>query len=264
MTKKNTKMAYRYSILTYIFNNYERLKEIKDPQEDVEYICITDDANLKSDTWKVVYDKNLEGLSTFDKCYKVRFSLFDYVSTDICIRIDSSIEICKSLDNLINKFNNSGYKLALMPHPRHNLVDEYNAWISTRGYSKERAISILNILGNITKYDFTYKGQAELTICIERKCKEVEDLDRMTYALLKYLGEENKIERVDQTIYSVILNRYFNKLPVMLIFNQLLLDSPYCKIYHHDSDETYSTKYDRTKKYSVYFFNEIKELEFVD
>lgn len=257
-------MKYRYSILTYIFNNYEKLKEVKEPQKDVEYVCVTDDPKLKSKTWKVVYDKSLNGLSTFDKCYEVRFHLFDYVSTDVCIRIDGSVEICKSLDKLIDKFNKGGYKLALMPHSRTSLIEEYNAWVNTRGYDRDRAMSILNLLGNITKYDFNYKGQAELTICIERNCKEVEDLDRMTYAFLRYLGSEDKIERIDQTIYTVILNRYFNKLPVMLIFNQILLDSPYLKIYHHDSDETYTINYDRDKKFFVYFFNELKELEFIE
>ena len=33
---------------------------------NAEYILVTDDPKLESKTWNVIYDKSLDGLSTFD------------------------------------------------------------------------------------------------------------------------------------------------------------------------------------------------------
>ena len=126
------KKKYRYSVLTYIFGDYDNVKEVLDPQDDVEYICVTDNKKMSSKTWKMVYDKTLDGLSIFEKCYTVRFNLFNYVSTDICIRLDGSLEVCKSLDPFIEKFNKGNYEIALMPHSRFNLLEEYIYRLSFR------------------------------------------------------------------------------------------------------------------------------------
>jgi len=48
------KHTYRYSILTFIFGNYECLREVQDKKEDIEYVCITDNKYLVSSTWKIV------------------------------------------------------------------------------------------------------------------------------------------------------------------------------------------------------------------
>ena len=42
----------KYSILTFIIGkNYEKVHEISNKQEDVEYVLVTDDNELKSNTW---------------------------------------------------------------------------------------------------------------------------------------------------------------------------------------------------------------------
>lgn len=59
-------MKYRYSIITYNFNNYELLREVQNPQDDVEYIYVNDDPTMTSNTWKIVVDESLSDLSTFE------------------------------------------------------------------------------------------------------------------------------------------------------------------------------------------------------
>ena len=49
----------KYSILCYIINNYENVKEVIEKDPNAEYILVTDDKNLKSSTWNVVYDESL-------------------------------------------------------------------------------------------------------------------------------------------------------------------------------------------------------------
>jgi len=47
----------RYSILTFIIGKgYEKVHEIVNKQDDVEYILVTNDKDLQSKSWNVVYD----------------------------------------------------------------------------------------------------------------------------------------------------------------------------------------------------------------
>ena len=79
---------------------------------------VTDDPDLKSKTWKVIYDEDLLKLKTpFERCFAVRYNVFKYCSTDICVTIDGSMEVSGSLDALIEKFNVGRYDFCLMPHP---------------------------------------------------------------------------------------------------------------------------------------------------
>lgn len=88
-TKMNNK---KYSVLCYIINGYEDVKEIIQKDPDVEYILVTDDKNLKSNTWTVVYDENLLAFSSiFDRCYAIRFNIFKYCHTPICVYIDGNV-----------------------------------------------------------------------------------------------------------------------------------------------------------------------------
>ena len=107
----------KYSVITYVFNGYEKPREVINPDPDVEYIMVTDDESTKLNTWKVVVDHSLDGLSGFDKCYYVRYNCFKYCHTDICIRIDGSIEIKGSLDRLVDEFVKGDYDAAFMVHP---------------------------------------------------------------------------------------------------------------------------------------------------
>ena len=57
------KTQYKYSVLSFIIGKgYEILHEVKNQQSDVEYIVVTDDINLRSSTWKVIYDESLLAL----------------------------------------------------------------------------------------------------------------------------------------------------------------------------------------------------------
>lgn len=153
-------MNFKYTVLSFIIGKgYEILHEIQNPQDDVEYLMITDDAELKSSTWKVIYDPDLLKLKTgFERCFAVRYDVFKYCSTDICATIDGSIEVSGSLDKLIDAFNAEHYDMCLMPHPLWpDFVNEYKAWIKMRNYPIENANKFFSFLNN-ARYDISYKG----------------------------------------------------------------------------------------------------------
>lgn len=117
----------KYSILCYIINDYENVKEVKEKDPECEYILVTDNKSLKSDTWTVVYDERLLDLpSVFDRCYAIRFNVFKYCHTPICIYIDGNVQVNKSLKPLVDKFEDGRYDMCLMPHPlRYEFISEY-------------------------------------------------------------------------------------------------------------------------------------------
>lgn len=245
----------RYSVLTYIIQNYDIVHEIEEKDPHAEYILVTDDKNLKSDTWEVVYDERLEGLSTFDKCYSIRFNLFRYCHSDICIRIDGNIKIKKSLKTIIDIFEKGKYDAALMPHPlRHNFVAEYDEWVKVRAYpiqQAERCIDIMRQGG----YDLNYKGLFQLCFAINRKGKTTSDIDRMTMELMKKMGKVNEIERIDQIPFSCIMNMFFSNLKILPVSEQIVR-SPYMTWYLHGGKEPNTNVfYDESMDDIHYMFN---------
>ena len=63
----------KYSILTYIFGNYEFVREPLEIDEDCEYILVTDNISLKSKTWKIIYLQDVKLTNSFDKSLYVRY-----------------------------------------------------------------------------------------------------------------------------------------------------------------------------------------------
>lgn len=93
----------KYSILTFIMGDkYELVHEIQQKQDNVEYVLVTDNKNLKSNTWNVIFDeKLLKYDSPFERCFRVRYNAFDYIRTDTCVTVDGSMEIKGSLDPIV-------------------------------------------------------------------------------------------------------------------------------------------------------------------
>lgn len=229
-------MKKRYSVLCYIINGYEDVKEIGEKDPEAEYVLVTDDKTLKSTTWDVVYDENLLSMrSTFDKCYAIRFNLFKYCHAPLCIYIDANIQINKSLKPLVDVFEDGHYDMCMMPHPLNSqFVPEYQNWIKWRNYSVEKANKFLQLL-RISNYDLNYKGLFQGCFKIVRDDKTNKDFDQLTMAFLNYLGTENEIERLDQTVYSFVLNQWFSDKKVLPVSEQIVR-SNFMTWYWHKSN----------------------------
>lgn len=232
----------KYSVLTYIIGNYEIEHPIKEKDPEAEYVLVTDNPNLTSSTWEIKLVENQHPEDPFDLCYKIRFNPFDYVHTDIVVRIDGSMQVNKSLAPIIKKFNEERYDIALLFHPtRTTLYDEYVAWVQQRQYPVEQANTVLNFLAQYEGYDVkNYKGLYQYNFMIQRNNKVNNDLNRMTLALLKYLAPVGKqVERVDQTIGSFIVNKYFNQMKIMW-WDERLCHSQFFTWYAHGSNNPFA------------------------
>lgn len=252
-----------YSILQYNFNNYEKFREPLEIDPDCEYIYVTDNPNIKSNIWKVVIDPTLNKYTGFEKCYIVRYNLFKYCTTPVCIYMDSNIQILKSIRWLYNSFISSGADIGVNIHPfRNNIIDEYYAWIEKyQKYEPSRVESMKEEMQNVIKYmlddfyNFDYKGLYQGTM---RICKNTE-LNRnidMTVLKATYKIAEKKFPRVTQTIFSYILNKYFNLIKVYPFLSDIFFSDSLYR-YEHNSDmksEKWTTNID------TYLFNRLIKL----
>ena len=230
-----------YTVLSYNINNYEIIHPVKVKSDRARYIMVTDDPNLKdeSGTWEVICDDTLTG-STFDRVLQVRYNPFKYTDDRYVIKIDGSVGIEKNLDLLINKFIEGGYDLSLMFHPtRNTMYEEYLAWCQLRHYPTDQANFVLSFLVQLEGFNVKdWKGLCQLCYQIEVNNRITNDLNRMTYALLKYLGDKtSEIERVDQCIYSFVLQKYFNQAKIMWVdqrmYNSEASNAPFTWYPHH-------------------------------
>lgn len=248
---------YKYSILMYNFNNYEILRDPIEIDPECEYIYVTDNPNLKSDKWKIIIDKDLEGLSVFDKCYNVRFNLFKYATTSVCIYLDGSIQIYKSLRKIYDDFIKSNCDIGLNIHPtRNNLIDEYREWIRIRNYDQIQAQKCM-LMFKIAEYDLQFKGLYQGTMRICKNTELNKNIDTFTLNTLKILGKENEIERLDQTIYSFIINKFFNEIKIFG-FSQQVFQSEYMRWCQHGS--SYIHPYNKDNNKDGYILNKLSKL----
>ena len=147
----------RYTILSYIFNDYECLHEVLEPDPYADYLLVTDNPNLNSKTWRIVLDER-QGMGVFEKCYDVRFHPFRYAKTSLCVRLDGSIEIRKPLRPFIGKMQEGRYDRCLLIPPYRNLIpDEYEVWVRKRGYPEQQALRCMKAMRDFG-YDMTFCG----------------------------------------------------------------------------------------------------------
>ncbi|HPB20328.1 MAG TPA: hypothetical protein PLC00_06110 [Bacteroidales bacterium] len=215
-----------YSILMYNFNNYEIMREPEEMDPECEYLYITDDPKLKSNKWKIIVDHDLDGLSPFDKCYRVRFNLFKYATTPVCIYVDGSIQIHKSLRKLYNDFMKSECDIGLNIHPEcDNVYEEYLRWLRLRGYSPYQMGKCLCMF-QAAGWNPQDKGLYQGTCRICKNTSLNKSIDDFVFNTLVKLGTNGIIERLDQTIYSFVINKFFDKIKIFG-FSQQVLQSKY-------------------------------------
>lgn len=247
----------KYTVLSYIIDNYEDVHPVEVKSDRARYIMVTNDKNLKDDsgTWEIVYDETLSG-STFDKCYQIRFNPFKYTDDEIIVRVDGSIGIAENLDVIVDKFIEDDTEMCLMVHPlRNTIFDEYKTWVDTRDFSPQQAGRVLNFMRFTESYDVEkYRGLVQFGFAIQRNNEVNRNANRLAYSFLKYLGTpETGIERLDQTTFSFVLNKYFNKMPITWVSDTLFGDR-FLHLHHHKSFEI-RDKIPEDYLIEPYFFN---------
>lgn len=192
----------KYSVLTYIFNNGDILRDA--PKDDnIEYICVTDNPNLQSDTWKIIVDEDLKDYDSELTSFYVRYHPFKYCSGDICIRIDGSIQINKSLLSIFKEFEDSGNDICVMTNSRAININRELCWWMQSIYKdvKRKQVELYDKLG----IDIDKEGVIQSPISITRNNDLCNSCDALCYKMIEDLSTKEITARPTQVIMTVAI-----------------------------------------------------------
>lgn len=223
----------RYTVLTYIYGNYEQVHEVGEKDPDADYILLTDRTDLESRTWRIVHEP-LGGMGLFEKMYSIRFNPFDYAGTDIVLRVDGSIGIHRPLRPFVDELERGGYDRCLMIHPKRNTMpEEYAEWVRIRGYPERQAERCLQAIRGFG-YPMGCRGLFQMNFEVLRDNAVNRELNRRTLQLLHDLGTEKDVERIDQTLFSAIANHFFSsRLKVLPVAQNIITEGYWMTWYNH-------------------------------
>lgn len=194
-------MKYLYSILTVNTAHYEKLHEVQNPNPNVEYVCVTDDEELKSETWKIIYKKNIWFLD-------VKHNVFEYISTDVCLWLDGSYQITDDPTNdFVMPFINSDKEMMISIHDkRTNIYDELCQWWIIRKISDNNIKALASILINnkVTGADCLFQTSCFLV----KKTESVLEIYK-NVKIIEKLCSVDSLYRDDQVIVSFCIYKLF-------------------------------------------------------
>ena len=196
----------KYAVITYIFGeNKELLREPLVIDKDIEYICITDQENLKSKTWKILVDNIPEANCIRDKMVYVKYNPFKYTDAEIICVIDGSLEISKSLVSLFDQVKEKDILIKIHPE-RYNLYDELKAWIRLRNMS-EFALNKFNVIANKCSIDLQKKFLIESCVIVYTRKKEILELCNEELLYMKFLGDNGNLFLSNQCILTFLIQQ---------------------------------------------------------
>ena len=245
----------RYTVLTFNFGGYEVLREVQHKSPNAEYIYVTDDRSITSQTWDVRYVENPYPDDVFFACWQVRYNPFEFANTDVVIRIDGSLQVIDKIDEIIDYFNEGNFDLCFETHPkRYTIREEYEIWCNARGYSRVQAEKVMSYMAD-KGYDIdNYRGLYQTGLMIQRRNSVNLELNATTLDLIRQFAPEGKqVDRLDQTIGSFIINSQFSKRLKVMVVDERIFHSKFFRLFLHGTCEevNFYGKYTRP-----YLFNQ--------
>jgi len=190
-------------IYTAISAGYDDLVDPKYISPNCDYICFTDDMNLKSDIWNIKKFPNAKLDSTLKNRFVKILPHLIFPNYKFSLYIDGNIDIIGDVELLVEKYIvESNYKIAIPKHPERNcLYQEAKACIDM---GKDKPDIIDNQIKKYREEGFPKNiGLTENNIIFrEHNNKEVKEfMDR-------WWKEYNKFSKRDQLSFRYISWKY--------------------------------------------------------
>lgn len=115
----------RIVVYTVIMGDYDYLKDPEYVMENCDYICFTNNPDLKSDIWEIRYDSNTELDNTrWQRRHKVLAHEYLPDTYEWCIYVDGNVRITGDLRKYINLESGGKKPILCLKHPTRNTVYE--------------------------------------------------------------------------------------------------------------------------------------------
>lgn len=141
-------------IYTFIIGNYDNLKEPRVYTPGWDYICVTDNPNLKSDVWQIIQiddeTKKIEPAKKRAMSLMIGYRKWLPKHYDIVVTIGGQCVINIDLDELLIKYGyDDSYDACLCEHPNRSCVyDEANTIIQVQRDTPDRINSHVQMFIN--------------------------------------------------------------------------------------------------------------------
>lgn len=255
----------KYAVITFLFNHYDLLREPIMADEKVDYYCLTDDKNLKSDVWQIIYLEKMDTdkLTGVQKTYMTKYSFYKYIPIhyEYFICIDGSIRIKNRLSEVLDFFNKNKYDIAIGIHcERCKYIDEYNAWKKYRSLKDDYINKFEQYCKDNKISSNEETGIMECTVKVFKNSEIVIELIENIYnTLLKYC---NFADANDQCYFTNEYKKYDDKLKLGLFYRQFFAGSKYLDLHYHKSTCLCPNKFIKEKINKNLFGKEREILEF--
>ena len=173
--RKLVVMKEKICVYTCITGNYDNLQEIENKEKEIDYYCFTNNKNIKSNTWKIIYIED-EKLSNVKLARKIKILGHPIINEnyDILLWMDGAVVFKKKIKDFIKKYLSKDDNLVAFKHgERNSIKDECDACIRFRKETKE---NIRKILKFYEKENYHHdNGLIESTVYIKRTHNDLVD-----------------------------------------------------------------------------------------
>lgn len=165
-TVKHTSTNKKICVYTCLTGNYDILQDVEIVDENADFICFTNNKDIKSKTWKIIYIDN-DGLNNHQLSRKIKMLGTEYINKkyEISVWQDASVIWKKKPSEFVKKYLKNNFS-AFVHNERNSVYDEACEVIRLRKDDKQ---TVLKHLAFLKKENFPDNlGLYEMTVFIKR------------------------------------------------------------------------------------------------
>jgi len=247
-------------VYTCITGNYDNLNEINKNvyEKNIDYYCFTNNNNIKSDTWKVIYIEDKE-ISNQLLARKNKILGNDIVNKyDIIVWVDGNTIIKRKISDFIKEQTNiEKYDISFFKHRfRDCIYDEAIECVKMKKDKKEIIKEQIDFLSK-DKYP-RHNGLFETTVFVRKNnCKVKETLEKWyemvsTKSIRDQLSINWVVYKNDISVYTINMNVFSNDYFEVISHNKNSDISSYrCYFGEDDSYENFDYDLDIQGQYEI-------------
>ena len=160
-------MKKRIAVYTCITGDYDNLREIDNVEKGIDYYCFTNNKNIRSNTWNVVYIED-DSLSNVELARKIKILGHSIVNSyDILLWMDGAVRFTKNINDFIKKYLSDNDVFVAFKHgERDNIHDEAIACYRFNKEVKSKVKKLFKFYDDVKYPD--NNGLIESTVYIKR------------------------------------------------------------------------------------------------
>ena len=187
-------MKEKICVYTCMTGNYDNIKEIPKKEKGIDYYCFTNNKNIKSNTWNVIYIEDLE-LSNVELARRTKILGTPLINEkyDIIMWMDAAVTFQKNIRDFIDTYLEKNDSFVAFKHGnRKNIKEEMHACFR---FNKEEKDKIERLIDFYEKENYQYdNGLIESTVFIKRpKNKKVIETSKLWFDMIRNYSKRDQL-----------------------------------------------------------------------